>query len=255
MDLIFSSRNRLYLLAFAFCLLSFTTMFLPESISRFLTVEDGPFESAGALLFLFSSILFLMLFLKKDKFADATDRQFFSTKGRRIWFLLLALLFFVLMGEEISWGQRIFGWGGFEGNIQGETSFHNQPMFNHHLSEPGAEEEIVKTGLAAWLTAKKIFVYIFLSFLFLLPLGVKFVPFIRNLVKKLYIPVPAIEIGILFIVNILLFKAFKPLRDSWDGAGRGLSEIEEFNFAFILFLVPFVWLMNKKGNLKLNYNK
>ena len=255
MNLIFSSRNRLYLMAFIFCLLSFTTMFLPESISRFLTVEDGPFESAGALLFLFSSILFFMLFLKKDKFADVTDRAFFSTKGRRIWFLLLALLFFVLMGEEISWGQRMFGWAGFEGNLQGETSLHNQPLFNHHVSEAGAEVEIVKTGLAAWLTAKKIFVYIFLSFLFLLPLGVKFVPFIRNLVKRFYIPVPAIELGILFIINILLFKAFKPLRHSWDGAGRGLSEIEEFNFAFILFLVPFVWLMNKKGNLKLDYTK
>ncbi|MFT4665257.1 MAG: hypothetical protein ACI8YQ_001880 [Polaribacter sp.] len=255
MDLIFSRRNRIYIYAFLFCLFSFAVMFLPESISRPMTTEDGPFETAGALFFLGSSVLFFMLFLKENKFADIGDRQFFSTKGKRTWFLLLAMLFFILMGEEVSWGQRIFGWGGFEGNVQGESTLHNLPFWNQHLSEPGAVVEVEKTGIAAMFTAKKIFVYIFLSFLFLLPLAVKFVPFIKNLVKRLYIPVPAIELGILFILNIILFKAFKPLRHGWDGAGRGLSEIEEFNFAFILFLVPFVWLMNKKGNLKLNYTK
>ncbi len=230
-------------------------MFLPESISRPMTNEDGPFETAGALFFLGSSILFFILFLKENKFADSGDREFFSTKGKRTWFLLLALLFFILMGEEISWGQRLFGWEGFAGNRQGESNLHNSFWLTHYSSDMDAEEKVAKTGLAAMFTAKKIFVYIFLSFLFLLPLAVKFIPFVKNLVKKLYIPVPAIELGILFILNILLFKAFKPLRHGWDGAGRGLSEIEEFNFAFILFLVPFVWLMNKKGNLKLNYTK
>ena len=149
------------------------------------------------------------------------------------------------MGEEISWGQRIFGFETpdaiAEGNIQGETNIHNWWVFNFHKSKPGAEVEVTKTGIAALLTAKKIFIYIFVSFLFLLPLGVKFNPLIRKLSKRFYLPVPAIALGILFIANILLYKAFKPLAIGYRGIGRGLAEVEEFNFALILFLVPFVW--------------
>jgi hypothetical protein len=256
MDSVFSAKNKLYLYIFLFCVVTFSSIvFLDEKTFLFLVQEDGPFESAGALCFLGSAVMFFMLYWNEKRFADSGDRQFFSSKSKRVWFLLLALLFFVLMGEEISWGQRIFGWGGIEGNVQGESNFHNLPLWNQHLSEPGAKIEIEKEGLAAFFTAKKIFVYIFLSFLFFLPLGVRFIPFIKDLAKRFYFPVPAIELGILFIVNILLFKAFKPWRFIYDGAGRGLSEIEEFNFAFILFMVPFVWLLNKKGNWKMNYTK
>jgi hypothetical protein len=256
MTSLFSAKNKLYLYIFLFCVVTFSTIvFLDQDTFLFLVQEDGPFESAGALCFLGSAVLYFMLYWNEKRFADSTDRQFFSSKSKRIWFLLLGLLFIVLMGEEISWGQRIFGWAGWADNVQDETTVHNMPLFNQHLSKPGAEVEIEKEGLAALFTAKKIFVYIFLSFSFLLPLGVRFAPFIKHAAKRFYLPVPAIELGILFILNIILFKAFKPWRDIYDGAGRGLSEIEEFNFAFILLMVPFVWLLNRKGNLKLNYPK
>ena len=249
MEATLSKQNRIYLLILVICAICFSTILLPDESFLYLTDEDGPFECAGAMFFIFTSILIFTLFFGKNRFQNEQDALYFSTKSKRIWFLLLGILFFFLFGEEISWGQRIFGWAGFDSNVQGETNFHNWWIFNYHISEPGAKDEVVKTGLAAWLTAKKIFVYIFLSFLFLLPLGVKLVPFIQKLTKRFHLPIPAIELGILFILNILMYKALKPLTD-FDGAGRGLAEIEEFNFALILFLIPFVWLRNQKGSFK-----
>ena len=188
----FSTPYMVYFIVLVMCLISFTTILLQEDTFLYLTQEDGPFETSGALLFFTTAILFFLLFFQNKKFAAKSDRARYNTKTKRIWFLLLALLFIFLTGEETSWGQRLFGWDGIEGNIQGESNFHNSPLFNYHKSKPGAEVEIVKTGIAALLTAKKIFVYIFISFLFLLPLSVKFVPFIRKIVHQLFIPVPAI---------------------------------------------------------------
>lgn len=42
--------------------------------------------------------------------------------------ILIALVLFVMAGEELSWGQRIFGWSTselFNANAQGETNLHN----------------------------------------------------------------------------------------------------------------------------------
>jgi len=244
MNSIFNSQNRLYFLLFVFCLFCFTAVLLPQKTFLFLVQEDGPFESAAATFFLLSSILFFLLFFRKSSFKKAADAAYFNSRSKRIFFFLLGLLFIFLVGEEISWGQRIFGFetpeGMAERNMQGETNLHNLDIF-HILKSKSGEEGIDKTGLEAYLTAKKIFVYIFLCFLFLLPLGVRFVPFIRDLAKRFYVPVPPIQIGILFILNILVYKAFKPLATGYRGIGRGLEELEEFNFALILFLVPFVW--------------
>ncbi len=244
MNTIFNSENKLYFLVFAFCAFCFTAVLLPEDTFLFLVQEDGPFEWAGAIFFLTTSILFFLLFFRKSSFRKEADAKYYNTRSKRVFFFLLGLLFIVLMGEEISWGQRILGFETPEGlaerNMQSETNLHNLDIFHLQKTRPG-EEKINKTGLSAYLTAKKIFVYIFICFLFLLPLGVKFVPFIRDLAKRFYVPVPAIQLGILFILNILVYKAFKPLATGYHGIGRGLEEVEEFNFALILFLVPFVW--------------
>ena len=221
--------------------LGFTTVLLPKETFLNLVREDGPFENAGALLFLTTSILFFMLYFLKSKFYKQEDQEYFSTFSRRIFFLLLGLLFFVLLGEEISWGQRILGFETPEGieerNIQDEFNFHNLDLF--HLR---GDDKVRKTGIKAWFTAKKIFVYVFLMYLFITPLLVKYVEPIKNLARKLYLPVPKIELGLLFILNILLFKAFKPFSDGTTGMLRGLAEVEEFNFALILLMIPLIWI-------------
>jgi tetratricopeptide (TPR) repeat protein len=56
-------------------------------------------------------------------------RVLLSSSSYRVFFALLALFCFYVAMEEISWGQRIFGWSSPEffraRNIQGETNLHN----------------------------------------------------------------------------------------------------------------------------------
>ena len=236
-----SKNYSLYFGIIIIMILGFTTVFLPKETFLSLVIEDGPFENAGAILFLLTSILFFVLFFRRDKFSSPQDREYFSTYSRRIFFLLLGLLFFVLLGEEISWGQRIFGFETPESiearNVQDEFNIHNLEFF--HLKN---EEKVQKTGIQAMFTAKKMFVYVFIIYLFIIPLCVKFIEPIKNLTKRFYLPVPVIGLGILFILDVLLFKAFKPFSDGTTGMLRGLAEVEEFNFALILFMLPFIWL-------------
>ncbi len=80
-----------------------------------LAVEDGIVETAQAALLLLSSIL---LFLAA-----------FRARGRSPWLGAFAFGFFVVAGEEISWGQRILGIDTPESleraNVQGELNLHN----------------------------------------------------------------------------------------------------------------------------------
>ena len=79
------------------------------------------------------------------------------------------------------------------------------------------------------------------SFMFVLPLSVKWIPFIRDLVKQFYMPVPVVELGILFISNVVLYLLYKPLGAHDPAVANGVAEVQEFNFAFILLILPFVW--------------
>ena len=199
MESLFSKHNVLYLSVFVFCSLMFTTVFLPEDTFLWLVQEDGLLESTGALLFLGAAILFFLLFFRKSSFVRAEDASYFDKRTKRIFFFLLGLLFVVLLGEEISWGQRIFGWATPEGiaerNMQGETTIHNLDFFHPEETRAGAEVHVAKSGIAALLTAKKIFVYVFVSYLLLLPLSVKFIPTIRRLAERFYVPIPLGTIG------------------------------------------------------------
>jgi len=102
----------------------------PESqLFDFLYLEDGLFESLTPILMVVSIILLALSIplLRKDtqlgKFRNLLT----------VIYLFLILIFFLNAMEEISWGQRIFGWDTpqtFEGNVQDETNLHN--YFNQY---------------------------------------------------------------------------------------------------------------------------
>ena len=77
--------------------------------------EDGLLENSSALLYFTASVFFIILWKK--------------TRFRNIWYLGFFLMFFLVAGEEISWGQRIFNLSTPESlveiNVQQETNFHN----------------------------------------------------------------------------------------------------------------------------------
>ena len=242
-----NKNNFLILGLLIFIILAFCTVFLPKATFISLADEDGFFEYGTALFFLITSILFFVLFFQKDWFFRSEDKQYFSSRTKRIFFLLFGLMFFFFMGEEISWGQRIIGFETPESirdrNIQNEFTFHNIDFLNHWK-----EGKELKSGLKALFTAKRIFVLTFVLYLFILPLSVRYSDFIKRITKKLYLPIPAIELGVLFILTLLIFNVFK-LVYSYERVGRRLSEVEEFNFALILLFLPFVWM--KWGPIRL----
>lgn len=93
----------------------------PASASR-LGVEDGPIENATALLFLLSGVFMAYQGLRLISSRD-------SARLVGLISIIIALMFVVFAGEEISWGQRIFDFetGEFmtQNNWQNETNLHN----------------------------------------------------------------------------------------------------------------------------------
>lgn len=78
--------------------------------------EDHLLENMTALFFFMASILLVFKFFRPGIYY-------------RWWLLFIALMFFVIAMEEISWGQRIVGWSTPASlsayNYQNETNLHN----------------------------------------------------------------------------------------------------------------------------------
>ncbi|MDO8588950.1 MAG: hypothetical protein Q7T82_18140 [Armatimonadota bacterium] len=90
---------------------------------RILYKEDGVFELLTPLLMVASAILIGRAVLRLRKHATS------ALSGHVTAAYLVLMLFFVLYaGEEVTWGQRVFGWstpGFLGGNSQNETNIHN----------------------------------------------------------------------------------------------------------------------------------
>ncbi len=194
-------------------------------------LEDGPFEWGSALLFLAAAFFFMMSFLRSKSKSKYWPQ-------RRAWlYILLALFFFVAFGEEISWGQRIFGLETpdflKEHNVQEEINIHN------------LEWIFGQSGLASLFSSKRIFIYACLTFLLVIPLLDKTEKF-HHLISNFRIPVGPLFFGILFISNAVLMKI---LRYTWFNSDKfqihSLTEIMETNFALIIFALALYLFMNK----------
>jgi len=92
------------------------------NINHLYFTEDGFFENLTALNFFVSAIVLCFAMARLKNYAE---------KQKFIAISLIAVIAFSLLIfglEEISWGQRIFGWrtpAFFSINIQNETNIHN----------------------------------------------------------------------------------------------------------------------------------
>ncbi len=106
--------------------------------------EDGPLEWIQFAGFLLAFICSLIVLWKRRR------------RGiNRLWiaWLVLALICFFVAGEEISWGERITGFGLDslrEINIQGESNIHNISFFHHKLLDPAFEISCLLFGWVGW---------------------------------------------------------------------------------------------------------
>ena len=216
-------------------------MFLPQEPFFALTREDGFLENVSAVYYLLAMFGCLLLFFNAKNFSDPANQATYFSLTRRYVFLMLGLIFFVSLGEEISWGQRLIGFDTPETvaarNVQGEFNIHNLEMFN-----PRTMDEAPKEGLAAIFTARRVFIAMFAFYLFVLPLFNTFSRGIRQLTKYFYIPVPPLWMGLLYVGNILLFMGLNRILSNNQMLKNGISEVEELNISFLLMLVPFLLL-------------
>jgi hypothetical protein len=85
--------------------------------------EDGVLESITALLAFAGGFIFLYL------------KKYYPGQMQRFFLLAFAIAMLLFAFEEISWGQRIFGWETpaylMENNIQQESNLHN--LFNEYF--------------------------------------------------------------------------------------------------------------------------
>ena len=110
--------------------LLYLALLLPDAAATWIIREDHPIEATGALSLLAASIACFVLWRRVRD-----DARWPAL--RRLALLGLALLFFFGFGEEMSWGQRIFGFGTpgslQASNVQNETTVHNLKLFSGAL--------------------------------------------------------------------------------------------------------------------------
>jgi len=208
--------------------------------------EDGIMENAGALSFFIASVLFFRTFLKMRQCKEPQERGM----GAGFWFLILAALFFFIAGEEISWGQRIFGWATpdwvKEDNLQQETNIHNLEFF--HADN---KDDELKSFSARLLSMNRLFSIFWLSWCLILPLAVRLSPKARQLVEWFRIPIPLTFFGCCFFATYATAKIFVITFQPEDSITTPIDELKEAYFAFIFVMVSWDFskrLITVKGN-------
>jgi len=173
--------------------------------------EDGVIESATALLYGVSTLLFLIL-------------AFRSNSKKTAFFLILwALLSFVIMGEEISWGQRIFGFETPEGladiNKQKEFNLHNIVFISDTLNSSSA------FGVGA--SAYSLF---FMIVGVVLPI-LRDAPWLRSFLIWLACPVIPPRYAVVFLSGLIFGFAFR----GYHVDVAASYEVREFIYALGIF--------------------
>jgi len=190
-------------------------------------------ENVGALAFLATAILFLVMALRERRRASV---------WRKVQLFGLAAFFFLAFGEEASWGQH---WLGFQTpeelrtlNAQEETNLHNLWVLDSYEADGGKTRGLEKKqGLAALLlNSNRLFDLIMIGFFWLLPAAAAFPTPLRAWLARLGTPVPAWPFAWLLLANFAASGLAELLLV--DGMVRHLavSEIREFVYALLALL-------------------
>lgn len=162
--------------------------------------EDGVFEWIGAGMFLVAAIFQAVAFWRSDV---PGPQRLIRSMRRNPFHLGLAVVLFIGFAEEISWGQRIFGWATpadmLLENMQGETNIHNLAPFHGD----------------SLLNVHRLFNLFWFSYGVLVPVTAAVVPALSVLYRRIALPVPPIWVGGLFVGAFLawrLYHALEPAR-------------------------------------------
>jgi hypothetical protein len=184
-----------------------------------LTAEDGPYESLTAGFFLAAAIAFLYAFFRPGK--------------RNIFLLLFALAFVFAAGEEISWGQRIFGFATpaafAANNAQDEFTIHNLNVIQH--------ENGLGSSLAGMLlNFNRLFMLFCVFYCILIPLANIYSGGLRSLFSRLRLPIVSLWFGALFVVNEIVSKGLELFALRCQSNCPEVYEIKEALWAVLALL-------------------
>lgn len=193
--------------------------------------EDRLIEYLGAIFFFIASMLFFACYWFSARWAKDTPHL---QPKRNKFYVFLAILFFIGCGEEISWGQRIFGWQSpvfvQEINGQGETNFHNVRMFNDPRYNRGNTlENERRPVLSIMLDIDTWFFSFWFSYCLILPLVNRYSLRASRKFSRWRLPVPPLWIGCLLLINFSMYAIphltlflshldhdFNELKESYD---------------------------------------
>lgn len=201
-------------------------------IIQFIGSEDGIVEYMTFISFLVAFFLFLRTYLI----------------NKNIFYLLLAIVFFLGAGEEISWGQRIFNFSTpevlEEVNVQKEFNIHNIGIFNTYNPDGSGK----KTGLSKLLTIGFLYKLFWLGFCIILPIINMSNDKLSKFIKRINLPVPPLSIGIFFLISWIIYKIiviffFQPAQP--PVYYYMANEMEESISAFI-FMMLSVYFYNRE---------
>jgi len=171
--------------------------------------EDGAIEYAT---FVFLLLISLLQFYRL--FAVGKNKKILW----KVSVFFLAILFLFGAGEEISWGQRIFGIqsGDFfsNNNLQRETNLHNLKIGDVKLNT---------------LIFSQLLTAIMALYLLLMPFLYRKFTWAKNLVDSFVVPVPQNTHILAFLINTLFIVILPNLSRKW--------EVYELFFAAIFWLI------------------
>ena len=159
-------------------------------------------------------------------------------------------MMFVGFGEEISWGQRIFGFSTpdslAEINVQTEFNLHNIDMF----SSTGFNYK-PKMGFAKLLTVNFLYKLFWLGYCVLLPIAYLCIRPVYLLSQKLRLPIPPLLIGFFFPFNWIIFRMsysfLLPANKTFQYYDT-IGEIRECLSAFIFMVLGFYFFYEENSS-------
>lgn len=166
--------------------------------------EDGPYESLEAVLCVVAAILFFAAAYYTaapvaQGGAGSAAGQPKSWSWRQAWLVLLGAMLLAMALAELSFGQRIFGFGTPEWlrtrNYQGEFSFHNLLVFQSD-NEGNRLQNAFLLGL--------------LLYLGLLPIASRVWRRVGEIVDRVELPLASVPLAITFLVYMVLYVTLTP---------------------------------------------
>lgn len=183
-----------------------------RSTATFLLKENGPFEVIGFLACMAAAALFI----KSALLLRSHDR------AKAIWLCALAMGFFFIGMEEISWGQSFFRWSTPPSlsNLQGETNLHNMSFVHYYAHYIG----ITLLGI----------------YFVIIPLVYYGIPLISPYLDRISLPIVDLSISSVFAACFIFFHIlFSVNYRNSVGEPINYGEMQEFIYQICAMLFAY----------------